>query len=72
MGFHKRYINDNQIIDMYRTQGCQSVIDWFTKGVDAVITSGKLSDQVYTLIYEGSWNEVSEIISKASMKRQFN
>ena len=72
MGFHKRYINDDQIIDMYRAQGCQSVIDWFTKGVDVVITSGKLSDQIYNLISKGTWNEISETISKASMKRQFN
>ena len=72
MGFHKRYIDDDQIINMYRTQGCQAVIDWFTKGVDVVITSGKLSGQIYTSIHEGSWNEVSEIISKASMKRQFS
>ena len=72
MGFHKRYVTDDQIIDMYRSHGCQSVIDWFTIGADAIITSGELSDQISTLIHKGTWNEISEIISKASMKRQFS
>ena len=41
MGFHKRYIDDEQIIRIYRNEGCQAVIDWFTSGVDAVILSGE-------------------------------
>ena len=50
MGFHKRYIDDDQIINIYRTQGCQAVIDWFTKGVDAVILSGELAETVHTML----------------------
>ena len=50
MGFHKRYIDDDQIISMYRSQGNQAVIDWYTKGVDAVITSGDLSEHVLDIL----------------------
>ena len=50
MGFHKRYIDDEQIIDIYTKNGCQAVIDWFTISADAIITSGELSSQVYNLI----------------------
>ena len=50
MGFHKRYIDDDQIIRIYRNEGCQAVIDWFTKGVDAIILSGELSQTVHTML----------------------
>ena len=75
MGFHKRYIDDDQIIDIYRNNGCQAVIDWYTKGNDAVILSGPLSETVHTLLnilehdHDRGWNRISETISKASMKR---
>jgi len=78
MGFHKRYIDDDQIIDIYRTQGNQAVMDWYTRGVDAIITSGDLSGNVEEVIYsnkltdEEKWNEVSMIISMASIKKGFS
>ena len=77
MGFHKRYIDDDQIIDIYRREGCQAVIDWFTKGVDALILSGDLSDRVATALniltvdeVQG-FNVISEIISDASIRKGF-
>ena len=78
MGFHKRYIDDDQIIDIYRTQGNQAVMDWYTRGVDAIITSGDLSGNVEEVIYsnkltdEEKWNEVSMLISMASIKKGFS
>tara|TARA_R100000234_G_scaffold14231_1_gene7848 strand:- start:284 stop:520 length:237 start_codon:yes stop_codon:yes gene_type:complete len=75
MGFHKRYINDDQVIDLYRTQGNQAVIDWFTKGVDAVIISGDLSEHVFDILHlplltkKEQWNKISELISNASIKK---
>jgi len=50
MGFHKRYINDAQVISIFQKHGCPGVIDWFTKGADAVITSGKLALDVRHLM----------------------
>jgi len=77
MGFHKRYVNDDQVIDMYRKQGCQAVVDWFTKGVDSIITSGDLSEHIQDLLNIGlltdieKWNRISEVISDASTKKGF-
>jgi len=75
MGFHKRYIDDEQVIDIYRNNGCQAVIDWYTKGVDAIITSGDLASEVNDLMnilpYDSvkGWNRISEVISSASIKK---
>ena len=77
MGFHKRYIDDEQIIDIYRKNGCQAVIDWFTKGVDALILSGNLSERVEKALnildvdkIQG-FNVISKIISEASIKKGY-
>ena len=51
MGFHKRYINDEQVFEIYKLGKSKAVIDWFTKGVDAVITSGELSNKINDLIH---------------------
>tara|TARA_Y100000310_G_C20425923_1_gene689052 strand:- start:87 stop:326 length:240 start_codon:yes stop_codon:yes gene_type:complete len=78
VGFHKRYIDDEQIIDLYREQGNQAVIDLYTKGVDAVITSGELSEHVLDILEIGllteidKWNKISELISVASIKKGFD
>ena len=77
MGFHKRYIDDDQIIRIYRNEGCQAVIDWFTKGVDATILSGELSQTIHTMLkilhvdeIKG-FNRISETIAKASIEKGF-
>ena len=64
MGFHKRYIDNDQIIEMYAREGMQKVYDWYTKGVDAVITETGLASDVYDLIgTDDDWNKMSEMIS---------
>ena len=75
MGFHKRYINDDQVIDIYRREGCQAVIDWFTNGVDALILSGTLTEKIASSLNILSadkiqgFNVISELISEASIKK---
>jgi len=75
MGFHKRYINDDQVIEIYRTQGNQGVIDLYTRGVDAIITSGDLSEHILDILNIGlltetdKWNKISELASNASIKK---
>jgi len=74
MGFHKRYIDDEQVINIYRRNGCQAVIDWYQKGNDALILSGPLAETVNTLLNilehdrVRGWNRISETISNASIK----
>ena len=50
MGFHKRYIDDEQVIRLYQNGGVDNVINWFTKGADALILSGDLAEEVSLLI----------------------
>ena len=75
MGFHKRYIDDEQVIDIYREQGNQGVMDWYTRGVDAIITSGNLSQKIEEIIYsqelieEEKIDEVSMLVGMASIKK---
>ena len=75
MGFHKRYIDDEQVIDIYREQGNQGVMDWYTRGVDAIITSGNLSQKIEEIIYsqelieEEKMDEVSMLVGMASIKK---
>ena len=75
MGFHKRYIDDEQIIRIYQSHGCQAVIDWFSNGVDAVILSGELSEKVHTLMNildvdkVKGFNRISETIAQASFEK---
>ena len=77
MGFHKRYIDDEQVIDIYRKNGCQAVIDWFTKGVDVVIISGELAYEVNDLMNilqvdkTRGFNRISETIAAASIHKGF-
>jgi len=78
MGFHKRYIDDEQVIDIYRKNGCQAVIDWFTKGADATILSGPLSEKISMMMNilphnpERGWNRISETIANASIEKGFD
>ena len=76
MGFHKRYIDDDQIIDMYKNQGYQAIIDWYTKGVDALILSGPLSERIGKLIRlyqvdkKNGIKRISELMTQASMEKK--
>ena len=78
MGFHKRFIDDSQVIETFRSRGCQAVIDMYTKGADAIITSGKLSTKVDSLISDynpnnvKSFNKISITIARASYKKRMS
>tara|TARA_Y100001937_G_scaffold116052_1_gene167565 strand:- start:521 stop:739 length:219 start_codon:yes stop_codon:yes gene_type:complete len=70
MGFHKRYIDNDQVMEMYAREGMQKVYDWYTKGVDAVITETGLASDVQDLIVKGNdWNKISMFISKELIKK---
>ena len=71
MGFHKRYITNDQIIEMYSQEGMQRVYDWYTKGVDALITESGLASDVADLIgKKDDWNKMSELISNKVIGRK--
>ena len=68
MGFHKRHISNDQVIDIFRSQGIDGVKERYTQKVDAVITEAGLASDVYDLMYipgidtSAKWNKISEII----------
>ncbi len=78
MGFHKRFIDDNKVIDTFREYGCQAVIDMYTKGIDAIITNGELSNKVSNLLQSHDpydihdYNKISITIARASYKKRMN
>lgn len=77
MGFHSRHISNDQVIEMYRTEGCQAVIDWYTKGVDALVTEEGIASLITDVMdivgidETAKWNMISEEISNESIKKGF-
>lgn len=55
MGAHKRYISNEQIIKIYTEGGATSVIDWYTKGVDALITEIGIASELGEIIDDAEW-----------------
>tara|TARA_B100000780_G_C20850089_1_gene337857 strand:- start:143 stop:391 length:249 start_codon:yes stop_codon:yes gene_type:complete len=55
MSFHKRYIDNDQIIRLYKDGGVNRIKDWFTKGVDATITETGLSSEVGSVLSDDEW-----------------
>tara|TARA_R110001592_G_scaffold46870_3_gene149030 strand:- start:2653 stop:2892 length:240 start_codon:yes stop_codon:yes gene_type:complete len=46
MGFNKRYIGKEKVIETYHTYGINGVKDLYTKGVDALILETGLSSEI--------------------------
>ena len=55
MGFHKRYIDNKQVLRLYEDGGIQKIRDWYTKGVDALITETGLASRVGHVISDDEW-----------------
>ena len=76
MGFHKRWLMNDSLIEMYRERGINAVAE-FIDGADALITEGGLSAEVVDILHEEkfrpteTWNKISKLISDASIKKGF-
>lgn len=62
MGFHKRYISNEQVISLFRAGGIDKVKDWYTRGVDALITETGLSSQVGSIISDDEWCQMGKVL----------
>jgi hypothetical protein len=68
MGFHKRHIGNDQVIDIFRSQGIDGVKAWYTRGVDAIITEYGLASDIYDVMHipgidqSERWDKISEMI----------
>ena len=70
MGVHKRHITNTQTIDIYTEQGIEGVKNWYTRGVDILITEEGLSSTISDLLFitENNspqlWDKISKLIIK--------
>jgi len=61
MGFHKRYIGNEVVHRLFETGGASSVIDWYTRGVDALITEMGLSATIASVVNDNEWRLMGRI-----------
>ena len=74
MGFHKRYIDAEQVCNRYRNYGMDAVLKWI-RSADAIICTDEFSMELTDLLdLPGDktkiWNAASEMISKKSLEMQ--
>jgi len=55
MGFHKRYIDNEQVLRLYEDGGIEKLREWYTRGVDALITETGLASRVGHVISDDEW-----------------
>ena len=58
MGFHKRHIDNDQVIRFYNNGGVEEIRNWYTRGVDALITETGLASQVGSIISDSEWQQM--------------
>jgi len=74
-----RHISNTQIIETYRSKGCQAAIDLYTTLAQSqtLIVENGLASEVFAIMeFDGlnkidRWNRISETISDASIKLGF-
>jgi hypothetical protein len=73
MGFHRRHIGNDTVHRLFKSGGASSVIDWYTKGVDALVTEMGLAAQISSVIHDEEWyllgrlkmeDHITELIQK--------
>lgn len=55
MGFHKRYIGNEVVHRLFKSGGASSVIDWYTRGADALIVEMGLASRINSIINDSDW-----------------
>ena len=58
MGFHRRHIDNNQVVKLYEDGGLIRVKEWYTQGVDALVTETGLASQVGSIISDSEWQQM--------------
>ncbi len=68
MGVHKRHISNKQTLDIYNEQGIEGVKNWYTSGVDILITEEGLSSTISDLLLTTEnnspqlWDKITQLI----------
>jgi len=71
MGFHKRWLDEEQICKRYQSYGMQAVLDWINSA-DAIISTDTFSMALTELLDSNGdkieiWNRASEMISDRAL-----
>ncbi len=61
MGFHKRHIDNEQVLRLYEDGGINRIREWYTKGVDALITETGLASRVGHVISDEDWTQMGTV-----------
>ena len=74
MGFHKRWIDAEQVCSRYRNYGMDAVIKWI-RSADAIICTDQFTIDLTDLLdLPGDkvkiWNQASEMIAKKSLEME--
>ncbi len=74
MGFHRRHIDNNQVITLFREGGVDRVKDWYTRGVDALVTEIGLASDITDIMERkmdeaAKWNLIADMIAHESIKK---
>ena len=73
MGFHRRHIDNNQVVRLYEDGGLIKIKEWYTRGVDSLVTETGLASQVGSILFDDDWvimgtavqeKEIIELIQK--------
>jgi len=74
MGFHRRHISNDQVIKIHQRDGVEGVKDWYTNGVNALVTESGLASLITDILDivgisdEDKWNKISEEIGNESTR----
>ena len=55
MGFHRRHIDNNQVVRLYEDGGLIKIKEWYTRGVDSLVTETGLASQVGSILSDDDW-----------------
>jgi len=61
MGFHRRYINNEQVVRLSEDGGFTKIKDWYTRGVDAIITETGLASEVGSVLSDSEWTDLGPV-----------
>mgnify|MGYP003679222727 FL=1 len=55
MGFHKRHIDNDQVIGMFDSGGVSEIRSWYLGKVDALITETGLASTISDILTDPEW-----------------
>jgi|TARA_B100002019_G_C21228936_1_gene578976 hypothetical protein len=55
MGFHKRYIDNEKVISLFKDGGVDNVIRWYTGKADALILETGLASKINDILLDVDW-----------------